>query len=252
MIAGWRIFWQRSELNRPFSFLVAFALVFLLARGTAIFFGWFDGLFAGASLVSQALVLAVGLGFTAQFILRRARLRADWGDRAYAFGFRWILMPGLTLVAVAFAHVGQIEGDLILPQAVALIPLLYLLVTSLLLFFRSLMLVGMDTLTMIYVMYPEQGRLVHSDIYDVLRHPIYSAGIRLCLALALWNGSVPAVAGALIVALAMSLWVRLFEEPELIERFGEGYRTYRASVPAFFNLYPRSWPVLWRFALLGR
>ena len=59
------------------------------------------------------------------------------------------------------------------------------------------------------------------------------------------------IASAVMAPVAMWLWVHFGEEPELIDRFGEGYRAYRDKVPALFNFSPRTWPVLWRFALVG-
>jgi hypothetical protein len=50
----------------------------------------------------------------------------------------------------------------------------------------------------------------------------------------------------------MTLWLRWAEEPELIERFGDGYRDYRRRVPAFFNFDPRTWGTLWRFLIMGK
>jgi protein-S-isoprenylcysteine O-methyltransferase Ste14 len=68
----------------------------------------------------------------------------------------------------------------------------------------------------------------------------------------LWNGSALALFAGLMTPLTMTAWLRWVEEPELIERFGDGYRAYRARVPAFFNLNPRIWPVVWRFLLTGQ
>ncbi len=252
MIPGVGIFFKRSQLDNPITFLLVVVISVLITRGAILFFDLFDPLFPGASLVSQALVLAVGLVITGQFILRRAALRARLGDNAYAIGFRWLVVPGLTFVAVGFAHFAWIEGDPILPGELKLVLFTYLLLSGFLLWIRALHVFGLDSLTMVYVYYPEEGRMMHSDIYSVIRHPIYSAVIRFCLALAIWNGSVFALFGALMAPLAMTLWVRYGEEPELIERFGEGYRTYRAHTPAFFNFNPRTWPILWKFALLGR
>lgn len=34
--------------------------------------------------------------------------------------------------------------------------------------------------------------------------------------------------------IGLTIWLRLAGEPELIERFGEGYAEYRRRVPAFW------------------
>ncbi len=49
----------------------------------------------------------------------------------------------------------------------------------------------------------------------------------------------------------LTLWLRLVEEPELIERFGGGYRAFRREVPAFWPR-PRDVGRFYRFLLAGR
>lgn len=251
MIPGVGIFIQRSELNQPLKLALFLLLILALSRGMVLLYHAFDSLFPGASVVSQALGLGVGLGITSQFIVRRKWLKQRFGNRAYSIGLRWIATPGLTIVAVAFAHFAWIEGEPVLRGTGVTLVAAYLIVSGLLIWYRALRLFGLDTLAIVYVYYPSEGRMIRSDIYGVVRHPIYSAVIRLCFALALLNGSVLAVLGALMAPLAMWLWVHYGEEPELMERFGEEYRAYRTRVPAFFNFDPRSWPSLWRFALVG-
>lgn len=75
--------------------------------------------------------------------------------------------------------------------------------------------------------------------------------IRIAFALILWNGSAFALFAGVIAPLSMTAWLRWTEEPELIERFGDGYRAYRPRVPAFFNSNPRTRLTLWRFLVTG-
>jgi protein-S-isoprenylcysteine O-methyltransferase Ste14 len=103
-----------------------------------------------------------------------------------------------------------------------------------------------------YVYFPEESRLVEASIYKVLRHPVYSGVLRMALVLVLWNGGAFALFAGARGLLSMTAWVRLVEERELIERFGDGYRCYRAQTPAFFNLNPRTWTRLWRFLAAGK
>jgi len=252
LIPGIQVFLKRSELRSPAnSLLLAFAIV-VLALAAREFFLVFDGLFVGSTLVSQATVMGVGLAITAQMIVRRVACKARWGERAFSIAFRCCAIPGLTLVAMGIAHFTWIEGARLLPPEIALIPFGYLLVTGIVLWLRALLVFGMDNLSMMYVYFPSESRLVNSNVYSVLRHPIYSAVIRIAFALILWNGSGFALFASVFVPFSMTAWLRWVEEPELIERFGDGYRAYRTRVPAFFNLNPRAWPVLWRFLLTGQ
>lgn len=251
-LPGVRVFLNRSELSSPATSLLlalVIAVVALAARG---FFQLFDGLFTGSTLVSQGLVMWLGLAIVAQMIVRRDAFKARWGDRAFAIAFRWCAIPGLTLVAIGIAHFAQIEGGRIVPREIALVPYVYLLLTGIVLWLRALLVFGMDNLSMMYIYFPGESRMVNASVYGVLRHPIYSAVIRIAFALIVWNGSGFALFASLFAPLTMTAWVRWVEEPELIERFGESYRAYRARVPAFFNWRPRTWPVLWRFLVSGR
>lgn len=249
---GANIFLKRSELGRLPVAALALLVVAATAVAAAVFFQAFDGLFTGSTLVSQGIVMWLGLAIVAQMIVRRAAFKARWGDRAFSIAFRWCAMPGLTLVGMGVAHFVQIEGARIVPREIALIPFAYLLLTGFMLWLRAFLAFGMDNLSMMYVYFPHESRLVESNVYGVLRHPIYSAAIRIAFALVVWNGSGFALLASLFAPISLMAWLRWGEEPELIERFGEDYRAYRARVPAFFNLRPGTWPVLWRFLASGR
>ena len=252
LIPGIDIFLRRSGLASPANSLLLMIVIAVAALAVREFFRAFDGLFVGATLVSEAIVMGLGLAIVAQMILRRAVFKARWGERAFSIAFRWCAIPGLTLVAMGIAHFTWIEGARVVPPEIALIPFAYLLVTGIVLWLRALMVFGVDNLSMMYVYFPGESRLVNSNVYSVLRHPIYSALVRLAFALTLWNGSGLALFASVFVPLSMTAWLRRVEEPELIERFGAGYRAYRARVPAFRNLNPRAWPVLWRFLVTGK
>jgi protein-S-isoprenylcysteine O-methyltransferase Ste14 len=58
--------------------------------------------------------------------------------------------------------------------------------------------------------------------------------IRVGLAFGLWRGTWFSILFGLFMPIGLTLWLRLVEEPELIERFGEGYADYRRKVPAFW------------------
>lgn len=252
LIPGIQVFLRRSELSSPANSLLLTIVITVVALAAREFFQVFDGLFLGSTLVSQGIVMWLGLAIVAQMILRRAAFQSRWGERAFSVAFRWCAIPGLTLVAMGIVHFTWIEGARILPREITLIPFAYLLATGVVLWLRALMVFGMDNLSMMYVYFPGESRLVNSKVYSVLRHPIYSAVIRIAFALILWNGSGFALFASVFVPFSMTAWLRWVEEPELIERFGESYRAYRARVPAFFNLNPRAWPVLWRFLVTGK
>ena len=92
---------------------------------------------------------------------------------------------------------------------------------------------------------------MNHKIYNILRHPAYSAVLCIAFGLALLNGSWLSLACALIFSSGLWGWVHMVEENELIRRFGPAYVDYRKGVPAF-------WPHLsdlrgfFEFLILGR
>ena len=87
-------------------------------------------------------------------------------------------------------------------------------------------------LTGIY--HPEEGQIIESNIYGILRHPVYAGALRVCIGLALLNGNANSIAFTIFVPLGLTGWIRLVEEKELIERFGQSYLDYRKRIPAFW------------------
>lgn len=196
-----------------------------------------DRLGAAWSIAGHVLVLALGFLWSAQFYWRRRDYQAHWGERAYRITFVRHMLTGAPVMFAAIAHTAWLPGERLLPDwttpATALLGL-YLALTGLLLYVRSYIVFGVDYLAALYVYVPNESRLVDTSIYAVLRHPAYSGLARLGLALGLWGGTPASLAFGLCTPLGLTLWLRLVEEPELIERFGAGYADYRRRVPAFW------------------
>jgi len=198
------------------------------------------------TLTGQVAGVLLGFVVTAQFFWRRKEYRAKYGDLAYRNAFAHFALPGLPIMFAAIFHTLYLPGARVLtgwltPSSTMLG--LYFIVTGFLLYLRSYRTFGMDNLAMLYVYFPEQGRLVNSSIYSLLRHPAYSGAVRMGLAFGLWRGTLWSVLFGLFMPVGLSLWLRLVEEPELVERFGQGYLDYRRTTPAF---WPR-WRDLRRF-----
>ena len=87
------------------------------------------------------------------------------------------------------------------------------------LWIRAVLTLGADNLAMLYVYHPESGRLVDTQVYGLLRHPIYSGVLRVVIGLCLLNGNWPALIFALLAPLGLLGWVRLVEERELLVAF---------------------------------
>lgn len=79
----------------------------------------------------------------------------------------------------------------------------------------------------------EGHQLVTHGPYRWVRHPLYSAGMVLCVSLtlltALWTLGV-----GMLIPLAVLLWRTPREEARLIEAFGDEYRAYMRRTGRFF------------------
>ncbi|NOZ61299.1 MAG: isoprenylcysteine carboxylmethyltransferase family protein [Calditrichaeota bacterium] len=81
----------------------------------------------------------------------------------------------------------------------------------------------------------ETNRLVKTDVYDCMRHPMHLGLLFFPLAIALLVGSLSFILFyAPLEMLIMVLMIKYIEEKEAIRKFGDEYRKYSAEVP-FFN-----------------
>lgn len=84
-------------------------------------------------------------------------------------------------------------------------------------------------------------RLVVGGLYRHVRNPMYLAVGTTIVGQALLLGQPILCAYALLFAVTVGVFVRLYEEPTLARRFGPDYERYRDAVPAWL---PRLTP--WR------
>lgn len=240
-LRGWR---------GPFTFLLALML-FAAANGAMLYV---DGLWPQGTLATQAVVLIAGFFTAAPFFWRRKTYKERWGEKAYWKALSRHIVPGLPLIFAAIAHTAYLPGERVVTGwATPIVSMLglYFIVTGLAVWARGGLAIGTDYGLMLYVYFPEESRVVNTAIYSILRHPMYSGAVRVGLALGLWRGTWWSILSGLFMPAGLTIWLRLVEEPELIERFGESYAGYRRKVPAF-------WPRMreagnfWRFLITGR
>jgi len=186
----------------------------------------------------QIIFLAIGFLLIRLFFVKKEAYFERYGELAYRNAFGRFALPGLMLIFASVAYTGYIPGPRI-PLAwweeVRLILGWYFALIGVVLWLRAAFVFGLDNLALLYVYFPDKGRRVDRSIYDVLRHPVYAGVLRLGLGLAFLNGNIFAVIfGFLILPFGLFAWVRLVEEKELLERFGDGYAAYRRTTPAFW------------------
>ena len=202
----------------------------------------------------QVIFITLGFLLMRQFFTQKKKLQERFGDEAYRHAFGRYVLTGLPLIFGAVAHLGYLPG-LEIPRLwwYPILPGLgwLMLIVGAVLWVRAFVTFGIDNITMLYVYFPQEGRLVNSEIYNVIRHPVYAGALRISLGLALLNGNWNALFLVLFLLGGLTVWLAFVEERELIERFGAPYADHRKRVPAFWPR-PRDLGKFFRFLLTGK
>ena len=189
------------------------------------------------SIDSEIVVIALGFIVLRLFFTHKKVYQEKYKELAYRNACTHYGIPGLAIIMAAVAHAGYMNGPFV-PRGwwttVFIVLGIWLLIVGAMLWIRGIFTFGMDNLALLYVYYPEEGKIVNSNIYSVLRHPVYAGVLRVIIGLALLNGNGNSIAFILFAPLGLFGWIRLVEEKELIERFGPSYLDYRKRVPAFW------------------
>jgi protein-S-isoprenylcysteine O-methyltransferase Ste14 len=82
--------------------------------------------------------------------------------------------------------------------------------------------------------------LVVRGVYRHVRNPMISGVLFVLLGEALLTASQPLFGWFLIFALINAIYIPLLEEPGLVHRFGDEYRTYKRNVPRWIPRW-RPW-----------
>ena len=99
---------------------------------------------------------------------------------------------------------------------------------------RSISSFGIDYTTAVYIYFPEESEIKDNEIYSVLRHPMYSGIIVVAFGGFVYNLTIYSLLLFIMYVTCFYIHVHFIEEPELISRFGDSYKSYRKSVPPFF------------------
>jgi protein-S-isoprenylcysteine O-methyltransferase Ste14 len=79
----------------------------------------------------------------------------------------------------------------------------------------------------------ETTALVYTGMFGRVRNPIYTAMLTFDAGIALLTPNFVTIAGLVLAVAALELQVRRVEEPYLLDKHGEAYRGYTASVGRF-------------------
>lgn len=202
---------------------------------------------------SQIVIMSLGFLFLRRFFTQRKIFIEKYKEMAYRHAFIKFAIPGLAIIFAAMAHITYMNGPKFTQPAItSILFALGCLFVSIgaVLWFRSMFVFGLDYLTMLYIYFPKEGRIVNSSIYSILRHPIYAGALRVGIGLACLNTGIYALTFALLMPLGFTGWVRLVEEKELIERIPE-YAEYRKHTPAFWPQISKL-SIYFKFLFTGR
>jgi protein-S-isoprenylcysteine O-methyltransferase Ste14 len=223
------------ELNSGGGRLCIGLYVVLLFSLTTVYFIYTDQI-PTWSIDSQIVIMSLGFLLLYLCFSLKQNYKDKYKELAYRKAFARFGVPGLALIFAAIAHAGYMNGPYVPTGWWTTIFIAlgwFMVVIGGALWLRSALTFGVDYLAFLYLYHPHESRIVNSSIYDILRHPIYAGAMRVCIGLALLNGNANALAFIPFLPLGFFGWVRLVEEKELIERFGQTYLAYRKNVPAF-------------------
>jgi protein-S-isoprenylcysteine O-methyltransferase Ste14 len=112
--------------------------------------------------------------------------------------------------------------------------MVFLSIIGLLMCTRAIQVFGFDYMVVLYLYFPEESKVQENEIYSVLRHPVYAGAFLIALCGAFLTFTFLSFVTYVLLLVGFYLHVHFVEEKELIQRFGDSYRTYRQKVPAFF------------------
>ena len=201
---------------------------------------------------SQIVVMTLGYLLLRRFFTQRKILIEKHKELAYQQAFVRFVIPGLAVIFAALAHISYMNGPKFTqPTITTVLSILgwSCIVIGTILWFRSVFTFGLDYITMVYTYFPEEGRIINSNIYSILRHAVYAGALRIGIGLACLNMGIYAITFAILLPLGLTGWVRLVEEKELIERIPD-YAEYRKHTPAFWPQIKKL-PSFFKFLFTG-
>ena len=209
-------------------------------------------------IIGSLIIISIGFLIVRKFWKVRDKYLSKYGIKAYQKAFKYVVI-GIPMLFSVIVHsffptdlIATYRIDDTLSRCLG-IPisglilgfpfyLLYIrLILSILLvglgltvIFKALNFFGFDYMALVYVFYPEESTLQNHEIYSILRHPTYHALLLISIGGIFFNFSIYSVAYFLIFLVGINIHLKYVEEKELIERFGEEYKKYRETIPAFF------------------
>ncbi|MGD8814605.1 MAG: methyltransferase [Anaerolineales bacterium] len=215
--------------------LASFVLPF---SGYLLMFWWIDRMHPLGAAMSQ-MALSIMASITSWYVMRHAIYRLRQQTKLTHQLPNWAAPFYLALVIAPFfvlmIHPLMVSGERFLPAWTA-IPLgLFLVLFGLLLRGSSMTGSGFSLghAFGIYLVFPEEGKLVDKEVYAYLRHPLSAGVICIALGFGFIRNNLLAILTALMYLIPILLQMKL-EDDELVERFGDVQRGYMKETRGLF------------------
>jgi len=171
------------------------------------------------------------------FIGKREEYLKRFGKAAYRVAALRFLLPYAALWWSAASMPLWVPGERILKIIPFSILGAIFLVVLLLLTLKIQAVFGMDRLSFAYSYFPQEARLIKSQIFEFIRHPVYTGWIYFGIGFFLIRGSLTSLASLAVNIIAISILAGQ-EEKDIARYFKEDYLAYKNNVPRFFPKRP--------------
>jgi protein-S-isoprenylcysteine O-methyltransferase Ste14 len=208
-------------------------------------------------IFGSLIVLLIGFILVYSFWRNRDRYLTKFGELAYQKAFKFVV-TGVPMVITVIIH-SFFPTDFIVPyqdnQNLSWYlgtPITEIFFTSSIICFsiglsccvlfvglgmavvrKALKIFGIDYMGLVYVYYPNESTLQDHEIFSILRHPTYHTLMLFSIGSIFLRFSIYSITYFLIFIIGINLHLKLVEEKELIQRFGERYIKYKENVTAF-------------------
>ena len=190
-----------------------------------------------AIAINACLWLACFLLAKLGFIGKREEYLKRFGKSAYRVAALRFLLPYAALWWGAASMPLWVPGQRLLKVIpFSIFGAVVILVVCLLLF-KIEAVFGMDRLSFAYSYFPQESRLVKSQVFEFIRHPVYTAWLYFGIGVFFIRGSMTSLVSIVINIIAISILANE-EEKDIMKYFKEDYLAYTKKVPRFFSKRP--------------
>lgn len=216
-----------SVLTRLFAGVVMFALLFFLPEGTWNY--WQAWMYIGVLIVPMLFVLAYFMKRDPELLERRMKMREERGQQRRIIGISVLffilgyLLPGFDI------RYGWSNMPAWVSIAAAVVMFL-----SYLLVFRTMQ---VNSFLSRIIEVAENQKVIDTDVYGVVRHPMYVGMVVLYVVSPIVLGSWWAVIPALVIIPVIVF--RILDEEKALEQELPGYVEYKQKVK--YRLIPFVW-----------